>query len=74
MKLIQIEMQFLSKLHVAGAINIFYAKIPNINTHIPGFFNCHDKQVCARSESLNKSICSFLIVVSKLLIPKLTYI
>ena len=40
-------MHLLSKIHVAGAMyKVFLPKIPNINTHNPGLFTCHNKRIC----------------------------
>ena len=39
-----------SKIHVAGAkYKVFCAEVPNIDTHSPQLFNCHDKRSCAFS-------------------------
>ena len=43
-------MHLLSKIHVAGAMyKVFLLKIPNIDTHNLGLFNCHNKRICALS-------------------------
>ena len=75
MKLIQIEMQLLAKLHVAGAINTLF--LPKFQISIRIF---QDLSIATLSEFVLLANCYmnlyvyFLIVVSMLLILKLRHI